>query len=110
MRLTHGIKNKNVMGFSITIISFLALASTASSATVFKQLRTWDCGPADKAIVFRDTFISPSPVVYPGNVSISSHMTVVEDLPVENLLVRVQLDKLEPQRMLVPCMNGYGSW
>lgn len=36
-------------------------------------------------------------------------MRVHEDLPSSNLKVRISLDKLEPQRMAVPCFSGVGS-
>lgn len=88
----------------------LSLIGSTFSASVLRGTRTWDCGPEDKVVIFGQTSLYPSPVVYPGNVSIASHMQLLEDLPTENLKVRVELEKLEPERMAVPCMNGRGSW
>lgn len=95
-----------------SIVAYLTvvLLSVTSAAPALKSTRIWDCGPADKVVVFRQTSLFPSPVIYPGNVTIATHMQLLEDLPSQNLKVKVQLDKLEPERMGVPCMNGVGSW
>lgn len=86
------------------------LLSIVYAAPTLKSTRIWDCGPDDKVVLFRQTSLSPSPVVYPGNVTIATHMQLLEDLPSHSLKVRIQLEKLEPERMAVPCMNGIGSW
>lgn len=36
-------------------------------------------------------------------------MDLMEDLPSTGLYLKVRVDKLEPQRMPVPCLNGAGS-
>ena len=95
----------------ITILFLIsAVLTLSSSTTIFRDLKTWDCGSSDKVIVFRDATVSPSPVIYPGNVSLGVLMDLLEDLPDENLKVKVRVEKLEPERMQVPCMNGMGSW
>ena len=99
---------------TITLISLIACptsAAPAPSSLSLKPTRTWDCGSVDRVILFQEALIFPSPVRYPGNVSITTRMRLTEDLPGQGQLrVRIQLDKLEPERMPVPCMNGLGSW
>lgn len=94
----------------LSMFLLIFFVGSSYSATIFRELRTWDCGSNDKVVYFRDATLSPSPVVYPGNVSLDFIMELLEDLPAEKLRVKVQIEKLEPERMQVPCMNGMGSW
>ena len=71
--------------------------------------RTWDCGKSDRVIHFKHTTIQPSPIIYPGNVTITTSIDLKEDLPRTGLLLKIRVDKLEPQRMPVPCLSGVGS-
>lgn len=74
-----------------------------------EHLSTWDCGKSDRVIHFKRTSIEPSPIIYPGNVTITTSMDLMEDLPRTGLYLKIRVDKLEPQRMPVPCLNGVGS-
>jgi hypothetical protein len=100
----------NTMDRLAVVFLIISFSWPSHSASVFRELRTWDCGSSDKVVNFRDATVSPTPVVYPGNVSLGIVMELLEDLPSENLKVKVQVEKLEPERMQVPCMNGMGSW
>lgn len=98
------------MSCSAVALVVLSIIGSVISASILKGTRTWDCGPEDRVVLFKDTSLTPSPIMYPGNVSIFTHMQLLEDLPSQNLFVQIELTKLEPERMPVPCINGRGSW
>lgn len=91
-------------------------------------VETFDCGASDKWIQFNHAGIKPDPIVYPGSIKIDADMEVLkvsttllllplhhfchlqQDLPSENFFMRMQLIRLNPKRMIVPCFQGMGSW
>ncbi|CAL1287327.1 unnamed protein product [Larinioides sclopetarius] len=84
-------------------IAFLAPAFAHGSATFT------DCGGADKSVAFKDGSVKPDPIQYPGNLSMSVTMDVLKDLPASNFEMRLNLIKLDPRRMNVPCLESIGS-
>jgi len=75
----------------------------------FQPVATSDCGKQDAIVSFGPTRIRPDPIIYPGNVNMDIDMSTKQDLPSENLKMRLRLEKLEPVNMFVPCLRGIGS-
>ncbi|GBL96505.1 hypothetical protein AVEN_229947-1 [Araneus ventricosus] len=84
-------------------IAFLAPAFAHGSATFA------DCGGADKSIAFKDGSVKPDPVQYPGNLSMTVAMEVLKTLPASDFEMKLDLIKLDPRRMSVPCLDNIGS-
>ncbi|XP_074599205.1 uncharacterized protein LOC141853688 [Brevipalpus obovatus] len=89
------------------LYSLLVLLITVSTA--FTATTTWDCGHDDKSIKINRAGVLPDPIPYPGNLTIDTELEVVRDIPSTGLAARLTLIKLEPERMLVDCINGIGS-
>ena len=51
---------------------------------------------------------TPDQVCMPGTTEINVHTRISEDLPTD-LLIKMDLHKLTPFPMTVPCLNGVGS-
>lgn len=70
----------------------------------------WDCETSStKVMYFDDSVLTPTPVIYPGNISIDSYFNLTEDIPSENFFCQMEVIKLEPKRMRIPCLAGRGS-
>ena len=52
---------------------------------------------------------SPDEIPIPGEISMDIHQLIREDLPAD-LVLKMDLTKLEPFPLDVPCLNGLGSW
>ena len=52
---------------------------------------------------------SPDEVPIPGEIEMSLHTILHEDLP-KDLVIKLDLVKQEPFPLEVPCLNGLGSW
>ena len=107
-----------------------AISSTSNENFIESRLyiEAKDCGPDDKSIIFHSASVLPDPIIYPGNVvvfevcqnlnlicfkgsvKIQPDMEIIKDVPAEKLMMKLSLQKLEPQRMTIPCLNGMGSW
>merc|ERR1712029_286817 len=51
---------------------------------------------------------TPDQVCMPGTTEINCHTRISEDLPMD-LIIKMDLHKLTPFPMTVPCLNGVGS-
>ena len=51
----------------------------------------------------------PDVIYIPGTVNMNLHARISADLPAD-LMVKLQLKKLEPFPIDVPCLDGLGSW
>merc|ERR1712123_213167 len=60
----------------------------------------------DVLVVLEGT--TPDEVCMPGTTEINVHTRISEDLP-SDLLIKMDLHKLTPFPMSVPCLNGVGS-
>lgn len=82
----------------------------AANQMVLLTSEVKDCGKSDAYIHFDKTIIKPDPVIYPGSVVMDVAMTNNKDLPSNDLMMKLRLEKLQPFHMIVPCLNGVGSW
>ena len=72
--------------------------------------KSWDCEESEsKVIYFNETTVLPSPIKYPGNVIIDGTIEITQELPPENFFVQVEVYRLEPRKMKIPCIEGKGS-
>jgi hypothetical protein len=53
--------------------------------------------------------VIPDEILIPGSVNLNMHTKITKDLP-NDLMIKMNLKKLEPFPMDVPCLNGLGSW
>merc|ERR1711874_864075 len=60
----------------------------------------------DALVVIEGT--TPDEICMPGTTEINVHTRISEDLPMD-LLIKMDLHKLTPFPMTVPCLNGVGS-
>lgn len=71
---------------------------------------SWDCETSSsKVMFFKESTVTPSPILYPGNVTIDGVFEITEDLPSQDLFVRLEVFKLEPRKMKIPCIENKGS-
>ncbi|XP_055927794.1 ganglioside GM2 activator-like isoform X2 [Argiope bruennichi] len=68
-----------------------------------------DCGGPDKSIDIKEGSVKPDPILYPGNVSMTVAMDILKDLPASGLEMKMDLIKLDPRKMNVPCLDNIGS-
>ena len=52
---------------------------------------------------------SPDTIPIPGEITMDIHQLIKVDLP-EDLVIKMDLTKMEPFPLDVPCLNGLGSW
>eukprot|EP00091_Calanus_sinicus_P018129 TRINITY_DN4036_c0_g1_i4.p2 TRINITY_DN4036_c0_g1~~TRINITY_DN4036_c0_g1_i4.p2 ORF type:complete len:142 (+),score=45.08 TRINITY_DN4036_c0_g1_i4:329-754(+) len=100
--------------------TFLAalLATTASASILPLKFNFGNSHPTLKAVqqcaghendvlvVLEGT--TPEEVCMPGETELNMHTRITEDLPMD-LLIKMDLHKLTPFPMTVPCLNGVGS-
>lgn len=82
----------------------VVLVKEAAGKTTFA-----DCGGSSKKITILGGSVNPDPILYPGSVSISAKVSVLEDLPPSGLKMTLKLTKLDPKVMPVPCLKNIGS-
>merc|ERR1712212_27866 len=93
-------------GFTkISII--LAVAALANSKAVLRSAPTNCAGFEDAPFVVLGGN-SPDTIPIPGEISMDIHQLIREDLPAD-LVLKMDLTKLEPFPLDVPCLNGLGS-
>ncbi|KAG8201349.1 hypothetical protein JTE90_016826 [Oedothorax gibbosus] len=68
-----------------------------------------DCGDANKRLTISTGTVKPDPIQYPGNISASVDLIVLKDLPADNFEMKLDLTKLQPRKMTVPCLQDIGS-
>ncbi|GIX97905.1 uncharacterized protein CEXT_389401 [Caerostris extrusa] len=68
-----------------------------------------DCGGAEKSMTIIAGSVKPDPIQYPGNLSMTVAFNVTKDLPASNFQMALNLTKLNPRVMHVPCMEDIGS-
>lgn len=56
----------SIIFISSVVIHSPCLVGARSTGQRLKTFNTWDCGDANKVILFNDAVIKPSPIVYPG--------------------------------------------
>ena len=88
---------------------FLLLLLVSLSTSVTSATETYDCGKSDKWITLVSADVLPDPVIYPGNVTLVAVFELSHDLPDKDLLMTLNIEKLEPFKMKVPCFKGIGS-
>lgn len=72
--------------------------------------KSWDCETSEsKIIYFNETAVLPSPINYPGNVTIDGTIQITQDISKDNFFVRMEVYRLEPRKMKIPCIEGKGS-
>ena len=71
--------------------------------------QTYDCGGSDKWITLRSANILPSPIVYPGNVTLLADFDLSKELPDHDVMLTIKIEKQEPIKMTIPCLKGIGS-
>ena len=52
---------------------------------------------------------SPDTIPIPGEISMDINQLIKVDLP-SDLVIKMDLTKLDPFPLTVPCLNGLGSW
>ena len=52
---------------------------------------------------------SPDTIPIPGEISMDINQLIKVDLP-SDLVIKMDLTKLDPFPLDVPCLNGLGSW
>lgn len=67
-----------------------------------------DCGDGTPAFHMTNAKLLPDPILFPGNVSLTATIKVLQDLP-DDLKMKVTLKKAYPP-VNVPCVNNFGSW
>lgn len=72
------------------------------------QSKIADCGDGESAFHMTNAVLLPDPMLFPGNVSLTATIKVLEDLP-DDLKMKVTLKKTFPP-INVPCVNNFGSW
>ncbi|KAI1280749.1 hypothetical protein HDE_13949 [Halotydeus destructor] len=85
------------------IIAVILVAGSAYAT------ETWDCKIPGSVIHSQSADISPSPIMYPGDITVSADLVSDKQLPSENLYIKLHLEKQTPTKLLVPCFQGYGS-
>lgn len=79
------------------------------SSPLVKSVDVFDCGKGDKWITLVSADIVPDPVIYPGNVTLIGDFDLSHDLPDHDVLFSLNIKKLQPFPMKVPCLKGIGS-
>merc|ERR1712200_68638 len=93
-----------VTSASILPIRFTGTGSSNPSLTSVVQCP----GHEDDILVVLPDSSSPDEVCMPGTMPMTVHTNVREDLPTD-LVIELDLKKLEPFPMTVPCLSGVGS-
>eukprot|EP00090_Calanus_glacialis_P036318 TRINITY_DN61952_c0_g1_i1.p1 TRINITY_DN61952_c0_g1~~TRINITY_DN61952_c0_g1_i1.p1 ORF type:complete len:191 (-),score=49.34 TRINITY_DN61952_c0_g1_i1:45-617(-) len=96
-----------------------ALLATTASASILplkfnfgnshptlKAVKQCDGHENDVLVVIEGT--TPDEICMPGDTELNVHTRISEDLPMD-LLIKMDLHKLTPFPMTVPCLNGVGS-
>ena len=72
----------------------------------------WDCFNSSQdstSIRFTETSVDPAPIKFPGKLIISSTVDIREDLPEENLFVKIEIVRSKTPKVKVPCIDDKGS-
>merc|ERR1712142_862092 len=93
-----------VTSASILPIRFTGTGSSNPSLTSVAQCP----GHENDILVVLPDSSSPDEVCMPGTMPMTVHTNVREDLPTD-LVIELDLKKLEPFPMTVPCLSGIGS-
>ena len=110
VKLNHLIRNSPSKTPAISMkTSLLILAITLALAQSRFVKNVQVCpGYEDGIFQFVDGN-SPEEVPLPGAIVFDMHINIKEDLP-SDLMLKLELQKLEPFPLDVPCLNGLGSW
>merc|ERR1712080_27359 len=107
---------KNMLSLSFLILPSLAAASilpikfdfgdSAKSRPSLRSVQQCEGHENDALVLISGT--TPDEICMPGNTVINMHTLIREDLPTD-LTLNLDLHKITPFPMTVPCLNGVGS-
>ncbi|XP_054160398.1 uncharacterized protein LOC128958543 [Oppia nitens] len=93
----------------MSIILLLIVLVINAINLINSELVIRNCGPSDSYSRMGAIKINPYPIKYPGTVDIDIDVNIIKDVPSQDLIAVLSLDKLTPNRMHIPCMDQIGS-